>query len=60
MDINDLHDGSFQLKPVGDLSIIGMKGCEEITSKIDWYLKEWRKDENGVIYSDSSGPIKTF
>lgn len=28
----------------GKLSIISMRGCEEITSKIDMYLKEFRKD----------------
>lgn len=27
----------------GKLSIISMKGCEEITGKIDWYLKQFRK-----------------
>lgn len=31
---------------VGDLSIIGMKGCEEITKKIDDYLIEWRNRDN--------------
>lgn len=29
---------------VGKLSIISMRGCEEITSKIDWYLKQFRKE----------------
>ncbi len=28
----------------GKLSIISMKGCEEITGKIDWYLKQFRKE----------------
>lgn len=59
MDINELHCNT-EFKPVGDLSIIGMKGCEEITSKIDYYLKEWRQDDNGVFYSDGTGPFKTF
>ena len=27
---------------VGDLGIISMKGCEELTDKVDYYLKEWR------------------
>lgn len=31
---------------VGKLSIISMRGCEEITSKIDWYLKQFRPDED--------------
>ena len=28
----------------GKLTIIAMKGCEEITDKIDYYLKQFRKD----------------
>ncbi len=28
----------------GRLSIISMRGCEEITDKIDWYLRQFRKD----------------
>lgn len=59
MDINELYCNS-EFKPIGDLSIIGMKGCEEIASKIDYYLKEWRQSEDGVIYSDGNGPVKTF
>ena len=32
-------------KPIyGQLSIISMHGCEEITDKIDWYLRQFRKD----------------
>ena len=27
----------------GDLSVIGMKGCEEFVSKVDGYLTEWRR-----------------
>jgi ribose-phosphate pyrophosphokinase len=37
-----------------------MKGCEEIAARIDYYLKDWRQEQNGVIYSEGSGPIKTF
>ena len=32
----------------GKLSIISMRGCEEITSKIDMYLKQFRKDFEDV------------
>lgn len=32
-------------EPIADLSIIGMKGVEEITDKIDKYLKEFRPKE---------------
>lgn len=35
---------------VGKLSIISMRGCEEITSKIDWYLKQFRPDEECETY----------
>jgi len=59
MDRNEFC-GSYEFKPLGNLSIIGMKGCEEIVSRIDYYLKEWRQDENGVIYSEDYDAIQTF
>lgn len=32
-------------KPIyGKLSVICMKGCEELAEKIDWYLKKFRED----------------
>ena len=46
--------------PFGKLSIIAMKGCEEIADRIDYYLREWRQDPNGVIYSEDSIPRHTF
>ena len=46
--------------PFGKLSIIAMKGCEEIAARIDYYLKEWRQDSSGVIYSEDSVPRQTF
>ena len=33
---------------VGKLSIISMKGCEKFTEKIDWYLRDMRKDMEEV------------
>ncbi len=27
----------------GELSVIGMRGCEEFTAQVDYYLKEWRR-----------------
>ena len=27
----------------GELSVIGMKGCEEFAAQVDYYLKEWRR-----------------
>lgn len=36
---------------VGKLSIISMRGCEEFTSRIDYYLKQFRKEyENQETY----------
>ncbi len=32
---------------VGDLSVIGMKGCEDFLSRVDAYLHEWRNDRAG-------------
>ena len=26
----------------GELSVIGMKGCEQFAAQVDSYLKEWR------------------
>jgi len=58
MNINDYTYN--EPKPFGELSIIAMKGCEEIAAKIDYYLKEWRQDKNGVIYSEGSVPVRTY
>jgi len=35
----------------GDLSVIGMKGCEQFAMQVDYYLKEWRKsgDEESFL-----------
>lgn len=30
----------------GELSVIGMKGCEDFTEQVDFYLKEWRRHDN--------------
>ncbi|HPW99490.1 MAG TPA: ribose-phosphate pyrophosphokinase [Sedimentibacter sp.] len=57
----NINDFTFEEpSPFGRLSIIAMKGCEDIASRIDYYLKDWRQDANGVIYSNGSGPIGTF
>lgn len=35
----------------GKLSVISMRGCEEITAKIDWYLRKFREEyENEETY----------
>lgn len=43
---------NFKHTPHGDLAIISMRGCEDISSKVDFYLKQWRNtavDESFVI-----------
>ncbi len=36
--------------PFGDLAIVSMKGCEDISSRVDYYLKQWKNtDETFVI-----------
>ena len=41
----------------GELSVIGMRGCEEFVSQVDTYLKEWRRhDSDGTFLIDSSCP----
>ena len=39
----------FKHTPYGDLALISMRGCEDIASKVDYYLKQWR----GADESDS-------
>ena len=42
----------FKPTPYGDLAIISMRGCEDISAKVDYYLKQWRsasEDESFVI-----------
>ena len=34
----------------GDLSIIGMKGCEDFVSQVDYYLKDWRRHGGDDTY----------
>ena len=40
-----------------ELSVIGMRGCEDFTAQVDSYLKEWRRhDEEGSFLVDVSCP----
>ncbi|MBO7310594.1 MAG: ribose-phosphate pyrophosphokinase [Clostridia bacterium] len=39
----------------GELSVIGMKGCEDFAAQVDYYLKEWRRhggDETFLVHVD--------
>ena len=41
----------------GDLSLIGMRGCEDFVAQVDTYLKEWRRhDSEGTFIADASCP----
>ena len=38
-----------------ELSVIGMKGCEQFAAQVDYYLKEWRRhggDESFLVKVD--------
>ena len=42
----------FKHSPFGDMAIITMRGCEDISSQVDFYLKNWRGiegDESFVV-----------
>ena len=34
----------------GELSVIGMRGCEDFTAQVDSYLKDWRRHDQEVSY----------
>ncbi len=40
----------FTHTPYGDLAIISMRGCEDIASKVDHYLKQWRDADDEETY----------
>lgn len=40
----------------GELSVIGLRGCEQFVNQVDYYLKEWRRhDDDGVSFLASVG-----
>ncbi len=41
----------------GELSVIGMRGCEDFASQVDYYLKEWRHhDSDGSFLVEAHCP----
>ena len=48
--MESIHEVSI---PVGTLSIVGMKGCEELVGKVDRYLTDWRSHRHGELMSDA-------
>ncbi len=42
---------------VGELGVIGMRGCEDFVSEVDAYLKDWRRhDSDATFLIESSCP----
>lgn len=39
--------------PVGELSVVSMKGCETLCAKVDSYLAEWRSAHHSELTNDS-------
>ena len=47
----------FKHTPYGDLALISMRGCEDISSQVDYYLKQWRNiDEDQSFVIDANCP----
>ena len=41
----------------GELSVIGMRGCEDFANQVDYYLKEWRHhDSDGSFLVEAQCP----
>ena len=46
-----------KINSYGDLSIIGMRGCEDFVAQVDCYLQEWRRhDGEGTFIAEASCP----
>ncbi|MEG1880739.1 MAG: hypothetical protein RR145_05400, partial [Oscillospiraceae bacterium] len=44
-------DNTIESYNLGRLGVIGMKGCENITSRVDWYLQNFNKGINEDVES---------
>ncbi len=42
--------GNMKVHSYGDLSIIGMRGCEDFVAQVDAYIQEFRRDNGGGTY----------
>lgn len=40
----------FKHTPFGDLAIVSMRGCEDISAKVDYYLKNWREVDEDASF----------
>ncbi len=45
-----MESTAFKHAPFGDLALISMRGCEEISKKVDYYLTQWRKTSDGFSF----------
>lgn len=41
---------TFKHTPFGDLALISMRGCEDISKKVDYYLTQWRETPDGYSF----------
>ncbi len=47
----------FKHTPYGDLAVVSMRGCEDISAQVDYYLKQWRNiDEDKSFIVSSNCP----
>lgn len=56
MDYIDCHECKVVDIPVGTMGIIGMRGCEEITDRVDNYLTQWRLERHNIQNPDIEVP----
>ncbi len=41
---------TFKHTPFGDLALVSMRGCEDISEKVDYYLTQWRETPEGYSF----------
>ena len=41
---------TFKHTPFGDLALVSMRGCEDISKKVDYYLTQWRETPDGYSH----------
>lgn len=41
---------TFKHTPFGDLALISMRGCEDISKRVDYYLTQWRETPEGYSF----------
>lgn len=41
---------TYKHTPFGDLALVSMPGCEELSRKVDYYLSQWRETPDGYSF----------